>query len=330
MCRCRRRRLFCCHPLTARSLHINTNNLIFFGYQRHQHARTRSAFMTVVRVVNALCFFSLLPAAANFTFPSVAMELLHIHSACDSLSCVRCRKRRKKKCDEKRISWMWNKKQPCAGMGWVDVDDVSKLSHPAPLSLDTRQGWMLSRSCFSVCYCLCSSKLFPPIPTLSANHQREKKLSTNFLLNSNSKQIDMKIKFSKCWESLVLQQYSFFSRSSRVNFRREYFNIISRFVFICTRISHFASAPTPNPLCYCCLSFTSGAGDFMLENVYAFIIIIILFHETFYDIKFFTLNIQFPPTHPHISSVVVSASQFLVSLFFCFLYFSPESIGRKG
>lgn len=52
-------------------------------------------------------------------------------------------------------------------------------------------------------------------------------------------------------------------------------------------------------------------NDFMLKNVYAFIIIIIiLFHETFYDIKFFTLNIQF----------LSLASFFFLKSCFCFLY----------
>lgn len=77
---------------------------------------------------------------------------------------------------------------------------------------DTRQGWMLSWFvCFPCCRCARPNFFlrfffhFPLSPTT-----KNEKLSSNFLLNSNSKQIDMKIKFSKCWESLVLKQYIFF------------------------------------------------------------------------------------------------------------------------
>lgn len=155
----------------------------------------------------------------------------------------------------------------------------------------------------------------------------------------------MKIKFSKCWESLVLKQYINFFRcytsfrpfkSCKLSSERifQYY-----FSFRFYLHSHIATSSHSNPLCYC-LSFTSGAGDFMLENVYAFIIIIILFHETFYDIKFFTLNIQFPPTRPSYGKAASFSSlhqslPYLIPMLLFFVFFHTQGVknafvGKEG
>lgn len=93
--------------------------------------------------------------AANFAFPvsqwSSFIFIQHV-----TLALLLMCKVQEEKCDEKRISWMWNKKERCMHGRQGGRDESMSTMFLNWANADTRQGWMLS--CF-VCFpCCCFAR----------------------------------------------------------------------------------------------------------------------------------------------------------------------------
>lgn len=161
-----------------------------------------------------------------------------------SRSCVRCRKRNVTRneyheCEiKKRTLYAW-----AAGReGWVNVDDVPKLSQRRHT---TRLNVELVRVFFPCC-CFARPNFFLRIFFFfhSAQPPKTKSSQATFYSTVTPSRLIWKLNFQSaesrlCWSNIYFFAATLrFARSSRVNFpAKEYFNIISRFVFICTRIS---------------------------------------------------------------------------------------------
>lgn len=126
--------------------------------------------------------------------------------------------------------------------GWVDVDNVPKLSqrrHTTRLNVELVRVFSLLP--------LCSSKLFSPFLFFffhSAQPPKTKSSQATFYSTVTPSRLIWKLNFQSaesrlCWSNIYFfRSYTSFRPFKSCKLSSEgYFNIISRFVFICTRIS---------------------------------------------------------------------------------------------